>query len=404
MTSTKEGISGLSASNVPIVGIGGLRAMHPPRTAHLLHVFPTFGIGGVPIRISTIINHFGAKYRHTVISLDGVIDSKSRLRDDIDLRFLSVPVDKSRPIATLREIYRTLRTSKPNLLLTYNWGAIEWAFVNTLCRICPHVHLESGFGPEEADRQRFRRILLRRIALAGASHLVTPSRYLVGLATQQWRLDPAKVLYIPNGVDCGKFAAPPEQGALPQFSRSTGELIVGTLAPLRPEKNLGRLLRVFAGLRSPPSVRLLIVGDGPERAKLAAMAVDLNIHDRVIFTGNTEFPEKILSWFDIFAISSDTEQMPNSVLQAMAAGKPIVGVDIGDVKHMIAPENRPFLVPKNMEDRFREAMRQLLDSPSLRTELGARNQAHVRAHYDQQQMFERYGALFDECLASYARL
>ena len=81
-------------------------------------------------------------------------------------------------------------------------------------------------------------------------------------------------------------------------------------------------------------VRLVIAGDGAERATLEQFAQELGISDRVVFTGHM-LPEAVLGSFDVFALSSDTEQMPNAVLEAMAARLPVASVDVGDVKDMV---------------------------------------------------------------------
>jgi L-malate glycosyltransferase len=362
---------------------------------HLLHVFPTFGFGGVPIRIANVINHFGRRYRHTIITLDGVLDARSRLRPDLDASLMAPAIRKERRIETMLSFARMLRTSRPDLLLTYNWGSIEWALLNTLIYRVPHIHFESGFGPDESDRQVARRVTFRRLALFGAARVVVPSKTLLDLATQTWKLRTGRVAHVPNGVDCERFAAAPDPGTIPGFTKRPDELIVGTVAPLRPEKNLGRLLRVFAALPKTMTTRLLIVGDGADRAALTALAAELGIASRVVFAGHVENPERVLGLFDVFAISSDTEQMPNTILQAMAAGLAIAGVDVGDVKTMIAPKNREVIVAKNDERAFGVALERLLLSPERRRSLGAQNQTHVRVTYDQAQMFAAYGELFE---------
>jgi glycosyltransferase involved in cell wall biosynthesis len=369
-------------------------------TPHFLHVFPTFGIGGVPIRIANVINHFGRRYRHTIVSLNGVHDARSRLRPELDVDLVDLRVRKENHLQTVLTFARTLRTARPDLLLTYNWGATEWALLNTTLRRGPHIHFESGFGPDESERQVPRRVLFRRAALWGASLIVVPSSTLFDLAINTWRLNRNHVAYIPNGVDCARFAAAPVAGAIPGFTKAAGETIVGTLAPLRAEKNLGRLLRAFATLPADPKLRCVIVGDGPERAPLQALADELGIAGRTVFAGHVDAPEQVLGFFDIFAISSDTEQMPNTILQAMAAGLAIAGVDVGDVRPMIAPANRPLIVAKADEHGFAAALRRLVDDPALRADLAAKNAAHVRAHYDQARMFAAYGELFDAALAT----
>src|SRR5690606_7840869 len=141
---------------------------------HLVHVFPSYGHGGVPIRIATVINHFGRRYRHTIVALDGNRAAESRLDPSLGVIFAEPNIDKRRPLASIFRIHRALAGQRPNLLLTYNWGAVEWALVNRLMVIAPHIHFESGFGPEEADRPIPRRVRFRRLALARARLVVVP--------------------------------------------------------------------------------------------------------------------------------------------------------------------------------------------------------------------------------------
>ena len=370
------------------------------RPAHFVHVFPSFAHGGVPIRIATIINRFAARYRHTIIALDGDTASASRLDGGLSVTLSDPGIDKSRPLATLAGIRRHLVGLRPDLLLTYNWGSIEWALVNRFIGRVPHIHLESGFGTDEADGQLFRRVAMRRIALAGTRSLVVPSVTLVDLATHVWKIAPGRISHIPNGVDCDRFAAPPDPAAAPGFAPKQDELVVGTVAPLRPEKNLQRLIRAFAAIADGHQVRLLIVGDGAERPALEAAARDAGVAGRVVFAGHVEQPEKLYGLMDVFAISSDTEQMPNTLLQAMAASRPVAGVDVGDIKANLPPPNRALIVPKVDEAAFSASIGRLLGDPSLRRELGAANRAHVREFYHQERMFEAYGALFDKILAA----
>lgn len=370
-------------------------AEHHSAVPHFVHVFPSFGWGGVPIRIANIINHFGLRYRHTILALDGNGDCRSRLRLDLPVEVVSEQtVSGSFPIR-LRRCRAVLRRLQPDLLLTYNWGAIEWAMANRIAPLSRHVHLESGFDVEEADRQLRRRVWFRRAALARSEKIVVPSQTLVDLATRVWKLGSAKVAYIPNGVDYEKFAKPPVPGAIPGFKKEPGEIIVGTVAPLRPVKNISRLVRAFADLAGDANVRLLVLGDGVEKQNLVALANELGISDRVVFAGHVEKVEQAIGWFDIFAVSSDTEQMPNTVVQAMAAARPVVGTDVGDVKLMVAPENRPFIASRGDDAAFCAHLAGLIANPDVRRELGERNQARVREKYSQEKMFRAYEAVFE---------
>ena len=362
---------------------------------HLLHVFSTFGHGGVAIRMASIINHCGHRYRHTIVALDDCYAAANRIDPCLSVHYADTVfgrVGLARAVARGRSF---VGAAAPDLLLTYNWGAIEWALAQLVARQSAHVHLESGFGPEEAVAQIGRRALFRRLALAGAARVVVPSHSLVDIARSSWKLRRRQVCHIPNGVDCDAFAGPPQPGLIDGFSRRPGEAVVGTVAPLRAEKNVARLLRAFAGLPAEAAARLLIVGDGPERQALTALAAELGIAERTVFAGHVDCVAAVIGALDIFALSSDTEQMPNSILQAMAAGLPIAAVDVGDVKRLLPRESQAYVIPAGADGRLTATLAELLRDGAARVRLGHANQAHVRAHYHMGRMFAAYQALFD---------
>jgi glycosyltransferase involved in cell wall biosynthesis len=359
----------------------------------LLHIFPSFGIGGVPVRISNVINHFGNRYAHTIISLDGSLDCAARLKRDVDTELLSL--SPRGLVNTIREATHVLNSIRPDLFLTYNWGAIEWALANGWFAHRRHVHFESGFGAEEAKNRFRRRNIFRRIALRRAEHIVVPSTTLYRIAISEWHLPTDKVIHVANGVDCTKFAVPPDADLLSRFGISPDDLIVGTVAPLRAEKNLQRMLRVHRQTRKIVDAKLLIVGDGPELPKLRELATALDLADHVVFCGHVENVERLLGRFDVFILTSDTEQMPNTILQAMAAGRAICATDVGDIRIMVASENADYIVPPEDEGQLAHSLVLLLSNNPLRRILGERNQVRAQQKYFDKRMFRAYGQIFD---------
>ena len=372
----------------------GVRLRQP---LHLLHVFPTFDLGGAQTRVVTLANALGGRYRHTVFALDGKFGA-ARLFDAglrCDLETLALAPSGSLHLGNVMKARGLLRKLRPDLLLTYNWGSIEWALANWLRPICRHIHGEDGFGPDESPlRQLRRRVIMRRIALHRCAHVIVPSHTLYDLATQLWRLSPAQVMYLPNGIDCTRFDRPPDAGLLAEIGVPDGVPVIGTVAALRPEKNLLRLVTEFAQLPPALGAWLLIVGDGPQRDMLAAAAAQLGIADRVAFAGAVMAPERLIGRFDVFALSSNTEQMPYSVLEAMASGRAIAATDVGDVKRMVAAENAPFVVPADEEHALTTALGALLADEARRTRIGNANRERVRAEYALETMIRRYDALF----------
>jgi glycosyltransferase involved in cell wall biosynthesis len=221
------------------------------------------------------------------------------------------------------------------------------------------------------------------------SRLVVPSLSLEGIARQVWRLPVVNVEYIPNGVDCTRFA--PRANHLAPDRPFT----IGTVATLRPEKNLERLISLFSGLVGAGTpAELVIVGDGPEREKLEGAARASPHASRIRFAGSSAAPERELAGFDVFALTSSTEQMPLSVLEAMGSGLPVMSFAVGDVPQMVSPANRPFASACD-DAAFLRGLLALAGSAALRQEIGRANREWVVAHYDQRRMLERYAALFD---------
>lgn len=356
----------------------------------LLHVFSTFAVGGPQVRFAAQANRFGDRFRHLIVAMDGQYGCRSRIDPAIPIAFPEIRVSKGHTLANIREFRGALRDIRPDVLVTYNWGAIEWAIANWL-KLVRHVHIEDGFGPEEAHRQLSRRIWTRRLVLAQSS-VIVPSRILATIATSVWRLDPRGVHYIPNGIDCGRFGAPRDAVLCEQW-RGSGP-IIGTVAALRREKNLARLLRAFRRACERRPCRLVIVGDGPERASLEALASEIDIRERVWFMGHVEHPERLYRAFDIFALSSDTEQMPYTVIEAMAAGLPVAATDVGDISSMVAAENAPFLVVPT-DEGLAGALTRLSADPASRERVGAANRQKAQREYDEERMFAAYAAIFE---------
>jgi len=337
-------------------------------------------VGGSQVRFAATANRFGRAWRHAIVAMDGDTACRERLDPALDVTFPTVALRKGDTLGNLRRCRRALVDLRPDVLVTYNWGAIEWAMANLLVRT-RHIHVEDGFGPEERARQLHRRVWARRLVLRRAT-VVLPSRTLERIALEVWRLPPGRVRFIPNGIDLSRFFWVEGGGEVP---------VIGTVAALRGEKNLARLLRAFALLRLP--ARLVIVGDGPERGRLEALALELGIEGSVRFAGHLTAPQAAYRDFDLFALSSDTEQMPLTVLEAMASGLAVASTDVGDVAAMLAEQNRPFVVARDAA-ALADAMAALLADPVRRCAIGAANRARAERDYDQETMFQAYAALF----------
>jgi glycosyltransferase involved in cell wall biosynthesis len=278
-------------------------------------------------------------------------------------------------------------------VLTYNWGAIEAVLG---CWFAGHralIHHEEGFGAEESQRLLRRRVWARRLLLPRTKAVVVPSARLLDVALHRWRLPPALVRHLPNGVDLARFA--------PKQARAAAgrEVTVGCVAHFRPEKDVPGLVEAFARCAGRTRARLVLVGDGPERARLEERARALGVADRVRCTGAVGDTAPEYAAFDLFALSSRTEQMPLVVLEAMAAGLPVAAPDVGDIGRMLDAENAALLVPPRDPAALAAALDRLISDPGLRQRLGERNRARCAAEYDLGARLAAHLRLYEEVLA-----
>jgi len=349
----------------------------------VLSVFPSFEVGGAQVRFARLAALFGREWRHAIVAMDGVTTCSGRLAPGLDVTYPAVETVKGDTIGNVRRFRALLRTLRPGLLVTHNWGSIEWAMAN-IPPLVRHVHIEDGFGPEERARQLPRRVWTRRLVLRRAT-VVLPSRTLERIATDVWRLPRPRIRYVPNGIDLARFT--------PRERPRGDPPVIGTVAALRPEKNIARLVGAFARVLAHRPARLSIVGDGPERASLEALARSLGIASAVTFHGQQQDPAPFHAGFDLFALSSDTEQMPISVLEAMATGLAVAATDVGDVRAMLASGNAPFVAAKD-EAALAGAILAALADPDGAAAIGRANRRRAEAEFDERAMVARYRTLF----------
>ena len=228
-----------------------------------------------------------------------------------------------------------------------------------------------------------------------ASGLVVPSERLEEIALVDWQQPLGRVKRIPNGVDTKAFAMRPKKDAL-RLIKHPGEFWVGTLAGLRTVKNLPRLVRIFTELDE--NWHLVILGEGEARNAILAEADRLQINHRVHLPGAVSDPARVVGLFDIFALSSDSEQFPLSVVEAMAAGLPVVAPAVGDIANMVSDRNAEFIASPGNEEELGTALARLAGSKDLRKEVGEANRTKAVAEFDEAKMIATYRRLYSSAM------
>lgn len=370
-----------------------------PQPINILHLHSTFDLGGKEARAVRLMNAFGDRARHTIVSgMEGRYGARERIAKGIRYEIAQTPPPlQGKPsVGRYDAIARYMR--RFDLVLTYNWGAIDGVMARRVFGrgVPPVVHHEDGFNEDEAAGLKRERNLYRRLALSAAHGLAVPSTTLERIALDTWKQPRAKVHRIVNGIATELYAKRPEPKAIPGFVRKPREVVIGTVAGLRAVKDLPALVRAAGGLSH--RFRLVIVGEGPERAAIEQAALAMGIEDELVLPGFLDRPYRFMGHFDMLALSSRSEQFPIAVVEAMAAGLPIVAPPVGDVPFMVAPENAPFITDYPGEVRLRDAMQALIADPDLRRTVGDANRRKAQAEYDERQMIARYAALYESAL------
>jgi glycosyltransferase involved in cell wall biosynthesis len=366
----------------------------------LLHVFSTFAAAGPQVRTCTLIAGLGAEFEHAITALDGRLDAAQLLPEGA-ARLIEAPPKAGSPATVLRMRSLFLR-EQPDLVLTYNFGALDAALAARSLDL-PLVHHEDGFRPDEVAGFKRRRVLLRRLALAGARRVVVISRTLERIALELWGLPRERVTYVPNGIDAARYA--PAEGNLPlrrALAIPAPALVVGAVGHLRPEKNFARLLLAAGALEAERDAHVLLLGDGPERAALEELALGPDLAGRVHFAGHVADPREHYRAMDVFALSSDTEQMPIALLEAMASALPVAATDVGDVRAMLPQEQRCFVVApgEGAVERLAGALDALAKDSELRRRLGAANRRDVERRFDLARMLQRHRSIWLDALGA----
>lgn len=366
------------------------------RNPHILHCHSTFSPGGKELRSVQLINAFGPALRHSIVSgMPDQLGAQAHLAKGLSVDFptefpsLSGFPSPGRLVAIAQAL-------KPyDLILTYNWGAMDVVMAHTVfgrsLNLPPLIHHEDGFNEDEVDQLKSGRNWYRRIALNKISHLVVPSQTLEAIGQKAWHVPPERLVRIPNGIDTAAFGKPPKPASIRVVKRE-GEAWVGTLAGLRPVKQLTKMVQAFAEL--PSHWQLVILGDGPDKDAIRNVANELEISHRVHLPGAVTNAAEVIGLFDIFALSSKSEQFPLSVVEAMAAGLPVVAPDVGDIRNMIAPANRPYISVPNDPAALGAIMRELAGAAELRQKVGNANREKAIKRFDQKVMIERYWQLY----------
>jgi glycosyltransferase involved in cell wall biosynthesis len=209
------------------------------------------------------------------------------------------------------------------------------------------------------------------------------------------RVDPAKIRLIPNGIPSPANGAVADVRA--ELGIEPGAPVLGIVCELRAQKALEVLFEAAAFLLPEfPTLKVLVAGDGPERAPLEEATRRLGVADTVLFLGIRRDVPAVLAAVDVAVLSSDYEGSPLSVMEYMAAAKPVVSTRVGGVPELVAEDVHGLLVQPRDPKALAEAVARLLRDPALAERLGAEGRQRQQREFSLEAMVHRIEDLYEE--------
>jgi glycosyltransferase involved in cell wall biosynthesis len=263
------------------------------------------------------------------------------------------------------------------------------------CGTCPQLgsHQEVDLSRHIWQRKQ---AALQSVA-PGCLHVVTPSHWLANEAQRSPLLRHFPITTIPYGVDTESFC-PRERGIAREILGipPDAQVVLFVASPLaRPEKGFALLVQALEGLAHLPDLLLLIVGNGQPPVEVKVSHLQLG------YIGNKRLLSLVYSATDVFAIPSLQDNQPQTVLEALACGTPVVGFAVGGIPDMVRPGVTGLLAPPQDVVALRSAIRELLHEPASRAALAANCRRVAVEEYNLELSAQRYRDLYQTILASH---
>lgn len=357
------------------------------------------GVGGTETHVLELASRIDRnKFDVLVCSLKPVGQLGSELHAR-GIRVMSLNGAGKFDLRVLGRFWSVLRREQPDVVQAFLFLANVAAL---LCgRILKSFAVISSYHDEVVSEGWLNR-MIDRATMKWAAHIVCCSEAVRRSVEQRIGKGKNNFAVIPFGVDTDWFREP--RG----ISGSTivlqkGLPVIGTVCRLvEPKKGLKYLLEAVARLEQEagkPVCQVLLVGEGPAEQGLRTLSERLGISPRVAFVGARRDIPEVLSLMNIFVLPSLYEGFGIAILEAMAAGKPVIATTVGGIPEFVASGQSGVLVPPGDALALARAIKQLLDEPEKACAMGCQGQAHVKKHYSIESVVRQHEQLYELCLA-----
>jgi len=362
-------------------------------------VTPCFGYGGLEQVVLSIVARIDRSRFHpsfcTLLAPEPVL---YREMERLDLPCYILDKGEGISAGLPFRLAAVMRKERVRLVNTHDIGATLYAAASSrLSGVRTLIHTDHSQILTKKKYRAVYRFVMRNLvdfSIAVSSDLEEHLVNVLGVSRNA-------VTTIPNGIDTARFSV---KGDTSRIRRELGigesERIIGSIGRLTKQKGMAHLIRAFTTVAArDANTRLVIVGDGELRLELERLCRELGVREKVVFMGIRMDVPVLLSLFDVFAIASLWEGQPIAIMEAMAAGKPIVATDVGGNSEILAGGKYGLLVPAGDAEALAASIARLLVDKSLASKLAGEARAFALRELGAPAMVARYERVFEENLA-----
>lgn len=365
----------------------------------LLHIVKNLPTGGIQRQLLELLRRYDRK---RVLPLVCSIKDKGQIGMEIESLGVEV-VCLDRPkegfdLFALIDLYKLIKEREIQIVRTHSFKANLHGIIAARMAGVPCIVASVHNVYEKKRERKFGRRLSNRCLSNYADKIVAVSNAVKSDIMKYDGIAGKKVEIIYNGIDIEKFKSSAGSPVRERLGIPQGIPVIGTVGRLHPQKGQKYLLGAVSVLKNKfPELRLLLAGDGPLRKELEDYAETLGITENVLFLGMRRDIPELLSAMDIFVFPSLWEGLGNVLIEAMAAGKPVVATDIPPVREIVTSEDSGFLVPPADSQALAEAITLILEDSALREALGEAA-AERSAFFSVDRTVSAYTRQFEEIL------
>lgn len=356
----------------------------PVRVLHVVHHLQP---GGMEYGLIKLVNGLAGGPIESIVCSTSAADAQMARQLAPGVRLVELRRRSGNDPRLVWQLYRLFRCERPDISHTHAWGTLlEGLIAARLARVPVVMHGEHGtlqLKPYQVRAQRWAWSRVDRL-LSVSSRLAERMSATIGVPL-------ARITVLRNGVDLTRFGRISRKEARLELGITDDVVVIGHVGRLVPVKDQVALVHAAAVLRDRGvKVRVLIVGDGPLRAALEQQIADLDLRAYVQLLGHRGDVERFFAGLDVYVLCSRSEGMPNTILEAMASGVPVVSTKVGGADELVVDGETGLLVPAAQVIALADALQRLVLDGRLRLAMGAAGRERAEAKFSVAAMLAAY--------------